>query len=207
MAKQLDSFWVKWGVTLIVASLLSALAARYAYFPGDVEFTRFAQSIFPANLTWARAITDSAEWPLSVGLLALIVAISWRLAGRRAGLLAIASFAVLVALSPLLKELIERPRPSRSLVRVTGSPSGYSFPSGFAMTYASTLGYLLSLALTRRQSTSDGWRRFITITCLLLLIAGGIARIVLGAHWLSDVLGGYLIGFVWAALLIRIALK
>ena len=75
------------------------------------------------------------------------------------------------------------------------------------MTYASTLGYLLLLALTQRQSTSDGWRRFIMISCLLLLIAGGIARIVLGAHWLSDVLGGYLIGFVWATLLIRTARK
>jgi undecaprenyl-diphosphatase len=199
MANRLDSFWIKWGIAVIVAALLSALAARYAYFPGDVEVTRFLQSLFPRDLRWAQLITASAGLPWNFALLALTVAVSWLIAGRRAALLAIASFAVLSALDPSLKSLIERPRPSPELVRVVGSPRGYSFPSGFALTYAATFGYLLLLSSRR----PDGRQKVVMILCLLLLIAGGVARTLLGAHWPSDVLGGYLIGFTWVALLMR----
>jgi len=210
MAKRLDGFWVKWGVALIAALLLSALAARYAYFPGDVEITRFLQSLLPRDLGWAQVVTNTARTPWNFALLILTVVISWLLAGWRAALLAIASFAVMLTLGPWMQNLIERSRPSPALAQVTGSSSGYSFPSIFALTYASTFGYLLLLARAQwsaNQANSYGWRRFVTILCLLLLIVGGIARIVLGAHWSSDVLGGYLIGFVWAALLIRLIRK
>lgn len=199
MTNRPDSFWTKWWIALIIAALLSALAARYAYFPGDLGVTRFLQSLLPRDLRWAQVITASAGLPWNFALLALTVVVSWLIAGRRAALLAIASFVVLSALDPLLKGLVERPRPSSELVRVVGSPRGYSFPSGFALTYAATFGYLLLLSSRR----PDGLRKVIMILCLLLLIAGGMARIVLGAHWPSDVLGGYLIGFTWVALLMR----
>jgi membrane-associated phospholipid phosphatase len=39
----------------------------------------------------------------------------------------------------------------------------------------------------------------------LLLFVGGSARIVLGAHWPSDVVASYLIGLVWAALLVSLS--
>jgi undecaprenyl-diphosphatase len=144
---------------------------------------------------WAQAITASAGLPWNFALLALTVAASWLIAGWRAALLAIASFAVLSALDPLLKAMIERPRPSPGLVRVVGARRGYSFPSGFALTYAATFGYLPLLSSGR----PDDLRKVIMILRLLLLIAGGAPRTLLGAHWPSYVLGGYLIGFIWVA--------
>ncbi|MGH9936139.1 MAG: phosphatase PAP2 family protein [Blastocatellia bacterium] len=207
MAKQLDSFWVRWDIALIAALLLSALASRFAYFPGDVEITRFLQSLLPRDLGWAQVITNTARSPWNFALLVLTGGVSWALAGWRAAALAIASFAVMLALGPWMQNLIERPRPSPTLVRVAGASSGYSFPSIFALTYASTFGYLLLLARAERPASSGGLGRFVTISCSSLLIIGGVARIVLGAHWPSDVLAGYLIGFVWAALLIRLIRK
>jgi membrane-associated phospholipid phosphatase len=41
----------------------------------------------------------------------------------------------------------------------------------------------------------------IVLICAALLLAGGIARIGLAAHWPSDVALSYLIGFLWATLL------
>jgi membrane-associated phospholipid phosphatase len=78
--------------------------------------------------------------------------------------------------------------------------SGYSFPSIFGLTYASTIGFLAAL-FTRKAS--GVLRIAVIIVCGLLLLFGFAARIALGAHWPSDVMLSYLIGLLWAALLIR----
>jgi undecaprenyl-diphosphatase len=145
---------------------------------------------------WAQAVTTSARAPWNLAVLALTVAVSWWLAGWRAALLAVISFAGVWLLGPLLNTLIARPRPSPLLVRVVGSTAGYSFPSIFALTYGATIGYLAVLAWQRRQM-------FLVLVCVLVLVVGGVSRVALGGHWPSDVLISYLIALVWAALLAR----
>jgi undecaprenyl-diphosphatase len=124
------------------------------------------------------------------------------IAGWRAAVFAAVCFAGLLLLGPSLQGVIARPRPSPSLVRVVGSPSGYSFPSIFALTYAATVGYLAVLAW---RAAAGRARWVVVLVCGLLLFVGGSARIVLGAHWPSDVLASYLIGLVWAALLVSLS--
>jgi len=97
--------------------------------------------------------------------------------------------------------LVARPRPSPDLVRVAEKLSGYSFPSIFALTYASTIGFLV--VLFARKAAGELRITAIVICCVFLLI-GWAARIALGAHWPSDVILSYLIGFLWAYLLIRL---
>jgi membrane-associated phospholipid phosphatase len=80
-----------------------------------------------------------------------------------------------------------------------GSSSGYSFPSIFALTYAATVGYLAILVW---HAGAGRMRWAVVLACALLMFIGGSARIVLGAHWPSDVVVSYLIGLVWAALLV-----
>lgn len=196
-------WWIKWSVALLVAVALTALAARMAYFPGDVALARLVQTVTPSDPGWAQAITNTARVPSNYLLLGLSVALSWWLAGWRAALLAVAAFALLSLLGAPLQNAIGRPRPSAALVRLAGSSSGFSFPSIFALTYVSTFGYLATL--TYRQTAPA--RRVVFLFSVLALIIGGAARVALGAHWPSDVVVAYLIGLVWTTLLVKLAVQ
>jgi membrane-associated phospholipid phosphatase len=128
------------------------------------------------------------------------VGLAGTLAGWRAALLALAGYAGMWILGKWLGPLIARPRPAPDLVRVAEKLSGYSFPSTFALVYASTVGFLAVLCAAK---TSGKQRILLVGTFCALLLTGWVARIALGAHWPSDVLLSYLIGLLWAALLMR----
>lgn len=73
-------------VLLIVAISVSLASKYFAHFPGDVAAARWVQSLVPPNLNWAEGFSRTAEFPQILLILALIVALSWALAGcaRRA---------------------------------------------------------------------------------------------------------------------------
>jgi membrane-associated phospholipid phosphatase len=74
----------------------------------------------------------------------------------------------------------------------------------FALTYASTLGYLAIQAARKKSGLL--WA-ILLFVCCAFLITGGLARIVLGAHWPSDIVISYLIALLWALFLLRVAAK
>jgi membrane-associated phospholipid phosphatase len=113
---------------------------------------------------------------------------------------ALASFAGMWVIGMWLGPLVARPRPSPDLVNVAEKLSGYSFPSIFGLTYASTIGFL---AVLFNRKASGVLRITVVIVCCVLLLIGWAGRIVLGAHWASDVILSYLIGLLWAYFLIR----
>jgi membrane-associated phospholipid phosphatase len=190
-------------IALFVVTVLLIIGARYLpYFPGDVAVARFVQWITPASTGWAQWISSTAKFPWNLVLLAITVGLSWRLAGWRAALLAGASFAGMWVLGMWLGPLAARPRPSPTLVHVAEKLSGYSFPSIFGLTYASTIGFLVVLFA---RKASGALRMAEVVVCCVLLLIGWAARISLGAHWPSDVFLSYLIGLLWAAFLIRFA--
>ena len=190
-------------IALFAVTVLLVIAARYsAYFPGDVAVASFVQWIAPASTGWAQWISSTAKFPSNLVLLALTVGLSWRIAGWRAALLALASFAGMWFLGTWLGPLVARPRPSPDLVRVVDKLSGYSFPSIFGLAYASIIGFLAVLFAGKARGLL---RTTVIIVCGLLLLVGWAARIALGAHWPSDVILSYLIGLLWSAFLIRFA--
>ena len=191
-------------ILLFVAVFAMLAACRNAYFPGDVTVERFVQSLAPKSMNWALWITKSATFPWSLILLAATFVISWVVAGWRVALLSILSFAGMWIMGTLLSPVIARPRPSPALVHVIGSPSGYSFPSIFALIYGSTAGFLAILAALKK---TGALRTTLLVLCCTLLIIGGIARIALGAHWPSDIIISYFLALLWAFFLLRIASK
>ena len=191
-----------WIALFIIAALVTLAAKYYSYFPGDVAVERWVQSLVPANLNWAVAVSRTAEFPWIILILVLIVIFSWALAGWRAVLLSILSFMGVWLLGAVLGPVIARPRPSPELVRVFRTLSGYSFPSLFALRYAATFGFLAVLAAVKGSGVM---RTVMLIGCGALLILGFVARVSLAAHWPSDVIISYYLGLLWAALLIWFA--
>ncbi len=89
----------------------------------------------------------------------------------------------------LIKYAVHTPRPGGILV----SPSSYSFPSGHVTLAVASYGFWVSrIAHTLRK-------RFVTpLFCgfVLFVVLVMLSRLYLSAHWLSDVLGGALLGTI-----------
>lgn len=94
----------------------------------------------------------------------------------------------------LLKATLHQPRPSE----LYAGWDAFSFPSGHA-TVNAALYALLAILIARE--IEPRWRPFIVVGAALFVSAVAFSRLYLGAHWISDVLGGLAFGIAWAALL------
>ncbi|WP_457551183.1 VTT domain-containing protein [Desulfobacula sp.] len=100
----------------------------------------------------------------------------------------------------LLKWLVHLPRP----VALYHGASAFGFPSGHTTMTVILYGFLAILVV---QSFSGSMRWGIFVTALLVSFVIAISRLYLGAHWLSDVLGGFFIGTSWTILIGIVYLK
>ena len=155
---------------------------------------RALQSLAFLPLSWASWITATADKPWRFALLALVVVVAWLLCGWRAASASVPVFFGLWLFGIWLSPLIAQPRPSPELIRVVGHPKGYAFPSIFGLVYVATFGYLGLLARTQCRGAL---RVLIPLVAVLALLIGADSRIVLGAHWPSDLWVAYLIGLLW----------
>lgn len=73
-----------------------------------------------------------------------------------------------------------------------------AFPSGHAMSAIICYGFLAYLLIPKMPS--HAWKWTIAIATLLVILFSGYSRIFQGSHYLTDVLGGYALGIVWAVL-------
>jgi membrane-associated phospholipid phosphatase len=160
----------------------------------------------PRIATWAAGHATTSSTPalrfisqfggaLVVIPLAVIVAVieSLRLRSR-----AVWAFLLLVVggqflLANSIKFFVDRARPT--IDQLTGF-SGKSFPSGHATAAAATyLAFALLLGIRRSRNTraiSAG-----SAVAVAIVIAG--TRVLLGVHWLTDVVAGLILGWAWFA--------
>jgi len=101
----------------------------------------------------------------------------------------------------LLKMLFGRTRPDILLHQV--EVFSYSFPSGHAFLTAA-LGTSLVLILFHERSTLN---REVLFGAILFSFAVGISRVIVGVHYLSDVIGGWIFGIIFAWLLVRLFVR
>jgi membrane-associated phospholipid phosphatase len=117
---------------------------------------------------------------------------------RRTRTTAVISFLTIVALGQVLltnltKLIVGRARPD--IHRLTGF-SGSSFPSGHAATAAATFAAVALLVGRGR-----GRRTKALLAAGAAFIAVGVAttRVLLGVHWMTDVIAGLAMGWAWFA--------
>ena len=101
----------------------------------------------------------------------------------------IAGMVAMFVMTDLIKEWVARPRPPDPLV----DSEGDSFPSGHAA-YA-TIYTWLAVTLAWRIDPGIARRSLLIVTGIVLTALIGLTRVYLRAHWLSDVSGGWALGF------------
>ncbi|THE13865.1 phosphatase PAP2 family protein [Bacillus timonensis] len=92
----------------------------------------------------------------------------------------------------ILKELFKRARPDlHRLIEI----SGYSFPSGHAMSAFTLYGIITFLSW---RHISGSWGRAALVLFSAMMIFGiGMSRIYLGVHYPTDIIGGYFASGTW----------
>jgi undecaprenyl-diphosphatase len=132
--------------------------------------------------------------PLLVVVAAVIVA---RRRDWRAVVLLTISVAGALAVHGIVGSFVGRARPPAALS--IGQFGGASFPSQHA-TAAVACYAMLAVVLSAGRSVRLGAAVWLGAALVILLV--GVSRIYLGAHWLTDVLGGYSLGGTWVALVL-----
>lgn len=185
-----------WLLALLGFGVLAGFAAAYDTFPADLWLTHRLQEIdavaFARAVDWAEDLADAptmiAVW-LAAGAALLGLAHRWE------ALLLLLSMASRL-LNSGLKELIERPRPP-------GYESAtFSFPSGHAEGAVVLYGLLFYFATVLIPYAP--LRLLTQAACLWIILFTGLERVFVGAHWPSDVLGGFYFGTLMLAALIAL---
>lgn len=124
------------------------------------------------------------------------------LLNRRAWILAVAAFAGGLWYA-IIVNLVNRPRPTAGeILRVTEHPGSTSFPSGhliFITISAAVLMLCVGHRYLPRWARPIGWA-----VVAALVVAMGLNRIYVGAHWPTDVLAGILVATAWLSLVVSI---
>jgi membrane-associated phospholipid phosphatase len=191
--------WFAAFALLVVATLwLTVLAAGDGVLRADVSITRFVQN-HSSSFTTAISDFGNAFGTAKVGVplgIAFALLLFWR--GRpRGGALLLAATTMRIA-NYGLKAIFDSPRPTSDLVRVDSTRESNGFPSGHAQGATLLCGALLISfwpLLSPRQRVLGG------VAASLVVLATGFARVSVGAHWPTDVLGGVL----WGVILLSLA--
>ena len=124
----------------------------------------------------------------AIFLIALTVVLFILIKNRKIGLSIFSNLVIITVLNQLLKNILQRPRPTEFRII---EETGYSFPSGHSMVSMAFYGYLIYLIYKFVKNKYIKWSLIILLSILICTI--GVSRIYLGVHYTSDVLGGFLI--------------
>jgi membrane-associated phospholipid phosphatase len=168
----------------------------FAPLPIDLSVSHALQTYHPAWMVWlAKGVSFITAPEILVGIFLLVVLYLY----RQKKYLTATKIALLVAgniLTPFLKFIFQRPRPSPALVHVFMHEVDFGFPSGHA------LGVIIFAAAILVLIKRKNWLAYALATICILAV--GYARVFLGVHWVTDVLFGYFISLLWITVCIII---
>lgn len=204
------SAWRQWGSTIATGFGITAIATAILTRLGQFFQERGLQAWDESLLRW---ILDHAPMSFAQG-------ITWQSPGNLVGMLPVVLCAVAIAawssraliattltVAYILQFAIawtgwgfwSRDRPNLVADGIA-APGLHAFPSGHALVIMTVHGLIAYLWLRAARSPLE---RLVAIALFLIwMTLIGLSRLVLGAHWPTDIIAGYLLGFLWLLTLV-----
>ena len=185
-------FTILFTALLLAGLFLAYDASKHTESRYDVSITQEVQAWDVPGLDRAlRFISEFTNFFPGLAIWTAVVAIFiWR--GLRVEALVLLMAVVTFVGAEALGVFVDRPRPSPQQVNVSQSLVGNSFPSGHV--FAAVVFYGLLAAMIFRRSRLIPLRLLASAMGLSVVVLAGVARVDMGVHWPSDVLGGLLLG-------------
>ncbi|HEY3374278.1 MAG TPA: phosphatase PAP2 family protein [Candidatus Aquicultor sp.] len=184
----------KLGLTITIACLvlfiaLTAYVITHQMNSIDTGFSQYLQTQpWAKPLLYVNTIFASSAFRLLYLLLLGILITQKR---YRFGLLISLALASEIV-TTIIKDIIGRPRPTAPLVEIFEHRPTFSYISGHGLEHLLLFGMLGYFVLRTGKNTS--LKYIVAGLFFLEPVLVGLGRVYVGAHWLTDVLGSYLLG-------------
>ena len=202
--KEIVSKNIKW-IILFICILITVLIAEDVMEKEIMELDTIGYKIMSEHIISdtitpiAKAITQfgGAIFLITLSIILLLI-----IKNKKIGILIWINLAISTILNQILKNIIQRPRPTEFRII---NENGYSFPSGHSMASAAFYGFLIYLIYKKVKNKYLKWTLISLLSILIILI--GASRVYLGVHYTSDVIAGILISTSYLIMFISIIKK
>ncbi len=185
-------------IALTAGAVFAALSVLVALHPAPFFFDRplatDIQSVSFGAINPFDTFVSSFSGFVGIGVALAVIIVTFFL--RREATLFVAFSALYALLYNGVNIIIRRPRPS-GLAHTAHESIGFSFPSGH-VAFFFWLGTLAIVLVSRGLPRPLRYTWWVVVAALVA--ASALSRIYVGAHWPSDVLGGFLVGVFWTFL-------
>jgi undecaprenyl-diphosphatase len=186
----------------LICIAIAAIAIAAAFYFDDSVWNFITHHQNRAVRNFMREVSLFGDWPSHVALGLVLLGFAW-VRGSKKWTRILLSMLVAMAIAGLagvvIKRTISRARPSvKSELRWGGphfSTKYHAFPSGHV---TASMAFFAVLLLARRR---------IGLACLPIPILIGFSRMYIGAHYLSDVVCGAMLGILSALLVVHFFLR
>jgi membrane-associated phospholipid phosphatase len=192
-----------------IAGTIIGLLFFVHYYPTsffDIHVTHEIQELNMGHFTSVMEFISIFGNPIVVLLSVIFASLFFFVTHNRREFCFIFSTLIPDLLTNLIKIMVNRPRPTWQNAKLLLKFNQSSFPSGHVVHYVVFFGFLLAVMFVNKKIPSF-WRISIGIFSAFLISTISISRIYLGAHWATDVIGGYLFGFAYLGIILKFYLK